>query len=222
MKTIIIILIAFISSALNAQSTDTSFNYNDDYILRKIIPALPMGWTFSQQKGEFIIDRTDSVTIVDKRILKIPNYQKVQDDTILKYGHKAKSVIIYKYDNRWTIEKTLSANTNNIEIYQQLNKLPDKYGITDLLDKSKSSRGNNVYTGNTEKEKQLIKQFEAEKNELLSKLILMPYYNTEKYSLFLKSTYGCIDDFYSVYPSKASLELYQILALFSELTEKNN
>jgi hypothetical protein len=222
MKTrLILLLVLGFSTILKAQTADSSFNYNDDYILRKIIPALPQGWTFSQKPGEFIIERTDSVLAADKRLLKVPANQKISDDTVLKYGIKTKSIIIYKYDARWTYEQTLQANSSNTQIYQLLKKLPEKYNITNLLDKSKSTRGNNVYTGKTEAEKKQVIAFDKERKELLAKLVQMPNYHTEKYSLFLKSTQGCNDDYFTIYPSSASLDLYQILTLFSELTEKS-
>jgi hypothetical protein len=222
MKTRLILLIAIaFSTLIKAQTTDTSFNYNDDYVLRKIIPALPQGWTFSQKPGEFIIERTDSVLEGDKRLFKIPVNRKMSDDSVLKFGTKTKSIIVYKYDTRWTYEQTLKANSNNTQIYQLLKKLPEKFNITKLVDKSKTTRGNIVYTGKTDEEKKLVIAFEKERNELLAKLVQMPNYHTEKYSLFLYSTQGCDDDYFTIYPSSASYELYTIITLVSELTEKS-
>ncbi len=223
MKTrLILLFLIAVSNFVEAQIKDTSFSYKDDYVLHKIIPALPQGWTFSQKPGEFIIERNDSVLAGDKRQMKIPTNQKIPDDSIFKYGYKTKSIIVFNYDSRWAYEKTLKVNSNNTQIYQLLKMLPEKYKVTKLLDKSKSTRGNNVYTGKTDEEKKQVMDFEKERNQLLAKLVQMPNYHTEKYSLFLKSTSGCNDDYFSIYPSEASLQLYQILALFSELTEKSN
>jgi len=223
MKTQIIILYLIACSfTLKAQNTDSAFCYQDDYILIKLIPLLPQGWTFLEKDNEFIIQRNDSVYIVDRKNLKINRGENLKDDTIIKYGTKTQSKIIFKYENRWSYEQNIIANSNNMIIYEQLKKLPEKYKITDLADKSKSTRETIVYFGKTDEEKELIKQFEKEKNVWMSKIITKPNYHTEKYSLFLKSTYGCNDDFYSVYPSVASLQLYTILTLFFELTEKSS
>jgi len=212
---------------LEAQSpdtvpNDTVFNYKQDYILRKIIPVLHQGWTFTEKDGEFIIEKDDSIYIADRRKLNIPYGKKIPDDTILKFGTKAKSAIIYSYEKRWSFEQILAANTNNTDIFQQLKKISEKYNINSLIDKSKSTKENVVYIANTDKEKAQLEQYEKEKKELLSKLITKPKYHTEKYSLFLKSTYGCNNDFFSVYPAEASIQLYDILILFNELTEKSN
>lgn len=220
-KTVIFYLIS-LSFSLKAISQDSTFNFKDDYIFRKLIPALPQNWKFYEMDSQFFIERTDSVTIVDKRSLNIPNNQKIPDDTILKYGSKIKSIIIYKYEKRWPYEQILAAKSNNIQIYQQLKKLPEKYKISNFIDKSKSNKFNIVYTGSNEKETQLIEQYEKEKNDLEFRLITLPNYHTEKYSLFLKSIIGCNDENYSVIPSAASLQLYDILTLFRELTEKSS
>ena len=220
MKTFIFILsIVFFPFSQKAQNIDTTFNYQDDYILNKIIPVLPHGWTFKAQNNQFIISRNDSVVSALRKSLSFTIDYKISKDSILKYGQNVVSEIIYKYEHRWTFEQTTSANSNNIQINQSIKKLPEKYGITNLLDKSISTRFNSVFTGNTEKEKQLIYQYEKEKNELMSKLIKMPNYHTEKYSLFLYIMSGCNDDNYCIYPEKASQELYDILTLFMELSE---
>jgi len=221
MKTYLTILFVIaLSACTKAQTPDTSFNYKDDFILAKIISALPQGWTFSEKAGEFIIERTDSVIVVNREQLQIPANRKISEDTISKFGYRSKSMIVYAYTPRWTFEQKSKINSNNTQIYQQLKKLPAKYKITGLLDRTKSSRGNDVYTGKTEAEKELVSKYDKEKSELMAKLIQMPNYNTDKYCLFLKSTQGCNDREYSVYPEKASLQLYEILANFSEMTEK--
>jgi GR25 family glycosyltransferase involved in LPS biosynthesis len=221
MKTVLIVICSiFLSLSLKSQNADTISTFNDDYILKKLIPAIPMGWNIIKTDSEIIIKRKDSIFIADRRKLNIPMFKKISDDTILKYGTKSAGKIILRYENRWTEEQKINAKSNNIQIYQQMSKLPGKYNIYNLKDKTKSTKQETVYTGNTDKEKELIKQFENEKNELVAKLINFPKYNTEKYSLFLKSTIGCDDEYISVYPSSASIELYNILTLFFELTEK--
>jgi hypothetical protein len=222
MKTKLFLLFFFLIfiSSINAQSIDTSKSYLNDNILNRIIPALPQGWSFYDKTGEFCIELADSVLIADKSKLNVANNKKIQDDSIIKFGFKTKSMITFRYESRWTYEQSMKAKSSNLQVYQLLKKLPEKYKITSLLDKTKSTRGNNVYTGTTNEEKELVKKYEKEKSELLAKIIATPSYNTENYSLFLQSTQGCSDDYYSVYPASSSVQLYQILALFSELAEK--
>ena len=222
MKTIIFLFCFFINSCLvTAEPSDTTFNYKNDNILKKIFSVLPSGWKFFEKDGFIIIERTDSVTMINRRQINKFSLQKIQDDTIMKYGFKAKSSIVYKYEKRWTYENTVKANGNNMLIYQQLQKLPEKYNISKLFNKSESTKINTVYKGSDKQEIMLIEQYEKEKDMLESQLIKLPDYHTEKYSLFLVSKYGCNDDEHSVLPAEASIQLYDILILFRELTEKS-
>jgi len=209
-------------SSIRAQQSDSSFNYENDYILKKIVQVLPKGWSFYENNGKLIIEKNDSVTILDKKVLHIPYNHKPSDDTILKYGERTKSQIIYKFEPRWSFEQTVSANSNNIPIYKEISNLPEKYKITGLIDKSQSTRVKKVYTGNTKEEKNRILQYEKEKDSLTSKIVLQPNYNTEKYSLFLLSVKGGDYENFSMYPKEALIQLYDILNLFNELTEKSN
>jgi hypothetical protein len=211
----------FSSFCVQSQTSDSIFDYKTDQILSKILKSLPKGWTFYEQKGELIIEKNDSIVIAEKAQIGVAANKKVSQDSVLKYGYKSKSRIIYKYSTRWTYEQTLNANSNNTKIYQQIKELPTKYKITNLFDKGKSSRNKNVYTGKTDEEKKIILQYEKEKGLLTSKLILIPNYHTDNYSLFLLSTSGVNNNFVTVYPNEASLQLNDILNLFYELTEKS-
>lgn len=222
MKTkLFLILFVVTFFAAKSQTSDTSFNNKSDLILSKIIKSLPKGWNYTAKSGELIIEKKDSVIVAGKALLGFAANKKIPQDTVLKYGHKSKSRIIYKYTDRWTTEQTMTASSNNTKIYQQIKESPVKYKITNLFDNAKSSRCENVYTGKTDEEKKLVAQYEQEKSILNSKLILTPNYHTDYYSLFLVSTEGATDDMITVYPNDASLQLNDILNLFYELTEKS-
>src|ERR1035438_5130940 len=122
-------LLLFLSpTLLQSQVSDTvkRFVYNDDLILKKIVNALPAGWTFKSNDTTFIISRIDSVIISDRKSLHIIGGQKMPMDSIVKYGHKGKSELIYRHEPRWTEEQKMNAKSNNIEINQQLSNLPVK------------------------------------------------------------------------------------------------
>lgn len=221
MKKIILaitLLIAF-SGGSFAQVSDTI--KSDDAILSKIIKSMPKGWEFEANSGKFIFTKTDSVFIASRKILNYPMTKKIPADTILKHGTKTTSYIVYKYETRWTTEQTMSSYSNNTKIYQKIKGLPQKYNITTLYDKSLSTRGNVIYTGKTDDEKSRIKKFEEEKSGLLKKIIQLPNYHTDYYSLFLIESHGCNDDDICVAPDNASLQLYEILALIQDFTEKS-
>ncbi len=217
-----ILLVPFV---IKSQVTDnvSKFLYENDSIIKRFVKVLPSSWTFSASDSTIIISKNDSVIIAARKLLHFAGGKgkgiALPLDTILKYGHKGKSEIIYKYEPRWTDEQKLSAQSNNNEISQQIDALPGKYGITYLLDKSKSSDRNNVYTGHNANEIQLVKKFETEKNQLLSKMIALPTNNTVKYSFFFKSISGYNDNNNLVYPLEAYQQFYDLRSLFNQLTE---
>ncbi len=204
---------------LNAQVSDSLIN--DDAILSKIIKSIPKGWVFEVKDGAFIFRKSDSVIIASKKLLNYPMSKKIPIDTIIKYGTKTTSYISYKYDKRWTTEQTMAAYSNNTKIYQKLKALPTKYELLSLYDKTLSTRGHVVYTGKTEEEKKRVKKFEEERAGLLSKITLLPNYHTDYFSLFLIKSNGCNDDDICVAPDNASIQLYEILALMQDFTEKS-
>jgi hypothetical protein len=222
---IFIIIFSFVTLKYSfAQSFDTTKIKNDS-ILKKIFSFIPEEWSVSINDSEFTFERKDSVWILNEDRFNSPKTNETKDEKnerIKQEGKKSKSRLVLKYENRWSYEKILVAKNMNPSIYGEISKLPEKYNITNLYDKSLSSRGNAVYTGVTTNERDQIAKFENEKNKLLSKVVKIPVYNTERYSFFIKSMYGYNDNTHQIYPEEASLQLYQILALFSELTEKFN
>lgn len=211
-------LIAF-STISNAQVADSLIN--EDVILSKIIKSIPKGWVFEVKKDQFIFIKSDSVIIASKKQINYPMTKKIPYDTIIKYGSKTTSYIAYKFDKRWTTEQTMAAYSNNTKIYQKLKELPKKYELTLLYDKTLTTRGNVVYTGKTDDEKKRVKKFEEEKAGLLSKITLLPNYHTDYFSLFLIKSNGCNDDDICVAPDNASIQLYEILAIIQDFTEKS-
>jgi len=227
-KIFLSLIICFVFFTTNAQKTDSLLLKKDsipetteDFILKRIISLLPPGWVFTDNKDEFIITRKDSIYIANKSLFNLPKNKKLSSDTIMIYGEKIQSKIIYRVEPRWTTEQNLKANSNNAKILSQINQLPEKYNITHLADKSKSSRESIVYTGKTNEEKELINKYENEKTVLRKNLIQKPIYHTEKYSLYLISTTGGNYNNFSIYPESAYIELYTILSTFFELTEKS-
>ncbi|MGD0709848.1 MAG: hypothetical protein ABR968_01570 [Bacteroidales bacterium] len=219
------ILVLMVPFLIKSQVTDSmkKFSYADDSILKRFVNTLPKSWTFTATDSTIIISRNDSVIIAKRKLIHFTSRKgpNLPVDSIKKYGHKGKTELIYRYEPRWTEEQKLRAISNNDEIIQQLANLPDKYGIANLLDKTKSTKLNNVYTGHTDKEIQMVRQFEIEKNYLLSKMETLPTNISDKYSFFFKSSTGVNDNINIVYPIEAYQQFFDILALFNELTEKS-
>jgi len=195
----------------------------NDSILNKICALIPKGWTVSTNDSEFVFVRKDSIWILNENRFnstKTTESKSDKQERIKKEGSKGTTILILKYQKRWSYERILVANNMNPSLYTAIGQLPEKYQITNLYDKSQSVRGNVVYTGSTPKEKAQIAKYEKEKKELLSKVTKIPDFNTSNYSLFTYSISGTNDSNHSVYPEDASLELFQILALFCDYAKK--
>ncbi|MFA5783139.1 MAG: hypothetical protein WC868_12805 [Bacteroidales bacterium] len=222
MKKLLFIIITFIISSrfsYTQNSDTTSLHFHEDSILNKIITSIPKGWIVSTKNGEIIFEKTDSVLILNEDRYNTQNINKTKAERIERiktHGIKGKSRLVLKYENRWTYEKILTVKNTNTYVYQEIKKLPEKYKIANLYDKTLSSRETAIYTGVTQKEKDQISKYEKEKKELLSNTIVLPNYNTEKYSFFTKSMSGYNDNTHDIYPEEASLQLFQILTLFIE------
>ena len=62
----------------------------------------------------------------------------------------------------------------------------------------------------------MIAQYEKEKKELLSKIVILPNYHTENFSFFYEYMTGFDDNTHLIYPEEASLQLFRIKILFFE------
>ena len=92
--------------------------------------------------------------------------------------------------------------------------------ISALKDIVLSSKDKAVYTPKTETDKKRILDYYKEREMLQSKIIKLPDFSSQKYSLFIISTTGCNDDNHLVYPDEASVELYGILNFLREVCGK--
>jgi len=222
MKKILLIIITFVALgkfSYTQNSDSTSLSFNEDSILKKIITLLPEGWNSSIKKDSLIFERLDTTWILAKNQSDSSNKQETRtekNERIKKNGVITKSHIILKYEPKWNYEKKLSVKNCNTVLSQEIQKLPGKYNIVQLYNSTLSTRGNPVYTGITPKEKNQIAKYENEKNELQSKIVTLPDYNSEKYSFFIKSMSGYNDNTHDIYPEEASLQFFQILTLFFE------
>lgn len=226
MKRALLLMVIFfiLHNVSYSQNADTSLlqMYNDT-ILKKIFEFIPKGWAISVNNDQLVFERADSVLILTEDRYNDQNLKKTKfekTERIKSLGKKGKSRIVLRFENIWSPEKILAGKNVASFIYQDLKKLPAKYGITNLYDTTLSTRENSVYTGVSEKEKKQVEKYEKAKKELLLNFVQLPNFNTEKYSFFITSKSGFNDNTHSIYPEEASSELYQILTIFVEYSKR--
>jgi hypothetical protein len=228
MKTKIIFIVYFISifhyNKIFAQATEEEISkefYKADGNINLIINNLPAGWVFTADKGDFIIFRKDSVLILSENRINAPLENKeVKLNHIKEFGVKTQAKVIIHYENKWDFLRIQEAQIKNASIMDEIQKLPEKMKITSLLDSKLSRKGKPVYTAKNEKDQLCISNYYKEEERLEKKIVKLPDFNSQLYSLFIVSEDGKEDNMHYVYPTGASIELYTILSLFREACGK--
>jgi len=211
-------------SKVSAQASEEEIvttGYRSDGIINIIIEYLPKGWTFRESNGFFIIQRADSILVLNENTLNMPVEKKeLKDNRIIKNGKKTVGKIIIRYEDKWDFLKFQEASLNNSTVYNEISLLPAKMGITQLKDAKLSAKGNTVYTPQTDQDKLKIEKYYTERKKLENKIVKTPDNSTQKYSLFIVSKSGCNDDSHIIYPDEASVELYKIISFINEISGK--
>lgn len=194
---------------------------DEDYLLVKVKELLPAGWEiFSHIKGVIVIQKNEPVYVMDENRINAPVSMETKEELekrIKTYGKQVKPEFEFKYYNKLTDEYIESAKKHNDSIYNVVNSLPKKYKIENLRDNFASSKGETRFYGNTDEESERIKKYEIEKYNLLDKIIKLPDYNSENYSLYLDLIIGMDDQMHLVWPLESSSEMFKI----KEILDKN-
>lgn len=203
----------------NIQAQDTTDVISNDNILRLIRSVVPPGWIMRADSDLIIVQRIEQVWILEGNRLNAPagETREQRMDRVQSKGQKSTAFISFHYEPIWDpmrIEESMSFNAG---IYAKIKALPERHGIVELYNPALSSRTEKVYTPKTPKDEVNIAAYHRERAELLASLIRMPDHNTEKYSLFLIEKQGGDDQFTTVFPEEASIELNTIHMLFREL-----
>jgi len=208
-----------------SQSFSQTNSISDDTIIKNILHYLPKGWFIYEKENQLVFEKQDTVWVLNENQINAPVSNETKEERkarIKKFGKVDKSKIVYQYEKKWNPEKIKQAVVENDTISKELHRLPKKYNIENLRDINLSSREDDVYIGKTDKEKQAINLYEKEKASLIKKVVQIPDYNTENFSLTFLNSSGCIDDLHIVYPDVISYENYQIRSLFNELAQNNH
>jgi hypothetical protein len=225
LKTIVFLLpfIIHINNSM-AQASEKEISkefYRADGNINLIINYLPAGWSFREENGCFIISRKDSaLMLIDTSMNFSTEKSEARNKRIQEHGVKILPQIVIRHEDKWDFLRIQEAQIRNSELQGQLYNLADKMGVAPLLDAKLSRKGRPVYTAVTEADKKKLANYYKEKEKLEKKIITVPDFSSQNYSLFIVSSTGKIDDTHIVYPASASNEVYTILALFREACGK--
>jgi hypothetical protein len=218
------VLILLVSFEMKAQSTESEISkefYKADANISIVLNYIPKNWVFTADSNHFTITCTDTVWILDENRINAPMEKKEDQIARIKSnGKRIVQVIVLRYVNKWTPDQLQQAKIQNAYYDDEIHKLPSKYNIEYLRDNKLSGKRGTIYTPTNEQEKKRIEQYEMELAKLQGKKTILPDFHSEKYSLFLESTTGKMDDNHLVYPGENSIELYTILSTFREICGK--
>ncbi|MBI5402220.1 MAG: hypothetical protein HY959_02370 [Ignavibacteriae bacterium] len=210
-------ILLFVADEMKAQKNPIIDSDNKISNLKK---SLPEGWEmFAQINGVLTIQKETIAYVLFENMINAPANIETKEEIekrIIENGKQVKPHFEFKYYNRMSDEHIESARRKNDSIYALVKSLPKKYNIQHLKNKFASSKGEDIYSANTEGEMEIIKKYEIEKDNLLDKIIKLPDYNSENYSLYIDSKVGMGDEFHLVCPFEISKEMYGLLRLFDK------
>lgn len=201
---------------LNSNDRTKSMSIENDFFIESIKRKLPKNWTVKIEDNKLIFERKGEIWIKQENKINAPINPKKEKDSLesfKKNGIKAKCQMTLRFEKRNSIDIYFNKIKENITTRDSINKLPSKYNIDKLIDPNLSRKGEPFYIPKTDEEKIRIDQYYKEKFELEKKLNLFPHFYIENFILYLDNATGLQDEFHSVYPEKASEELYSILEM---------
>ena len=195
---------------------------DQDQVLKNLRSQLPEGWTLEAREKRIVFSRKDSIWVkhVNKNNQQA-NVKKMNADervaSFKKEGKKAKAMISFRMEPKWTAQSIKKAEEQNKKAFAQIAKLPEKLKIENLYDSVLSEKEGEHYTAKTDADRAQLKKFNEERDKLLKSVIQVPFLQTEKYSLFTDISSGVEDATTDIYPEQASSELYKIQNMVNEV-----
>jgi hypothetical protein len=190
-----------------------------DIMLTKVKSLLPKGWSMSSSNDTLFIQRDDSAYIFYENRINAPVSRESREEInkrIIKNGFRERPGFIIRFYTKLDSSELATSKVLNITLQKIIYALPEKFDIEYLRDKFAMSKGEEIYTGKTDEEKERIEDYYKEKNKMLKEIPRLPDFNSEKYSLYLDMVTGMEDQMHLVYPYDISTEIYKIRELLNE------
>ncbi|MBI3039632.1 hypothetical protein HYY75_11420 [bacterium] len=194
-----------------------------DSIVESLRNKIPKGWKISVTKDELSVIKEERCWVLFENRINAPFSQEKpgeREQRIRSQGKEVYAEIKFKMEPRWPPEKIEKVTGENLETFKKIQGLPRQFSIDHLHDSFLSSKGEETFVPKTEKEKKRVEEFKKAKLELEKKIVKLPDFHTQNFSLFVDSHKGLEDEFHIVYPEETSREGYQVLSEIKELCEK--
>ncbi len=197
----------------------------DDAVLGKLKNRLPAHWTMTIENEKLIIESSQPVTITFTNRLNAPppmvtnpSTQGQQGTAANPAGKQVNQRFVFRLESRWYPERLDKIKKSNQAVYDEIDGLPGKLGISHLYrPMSKTEEG--IFRPKTAEEQAQVKKYWQERDILLKKLAPLPNYLSGKYALFFVETIGMPDAFTEVQPAAAVKEMIEIEKIFPGVLE---
>ncbi|MFH0867635.1 MAG: hypothetical protein V1904_15705 [Bacteroidota bacterium] len=195
---------------------------NQDSILDILKSKISKEWDFKLENDTLVIKSNDSLWIGFYNIAGAPfddpEYKKFTDEYLQKHGRKIKACIIFRAEEKWTIEKISEIKNENLKIQEEIENLISKYQLSHL---ERTFRWEEELFWNTTTEEEIrIEAYKKEKAELEAKKKELPDYSSQNYSLFIISRNWEESLSYMVpmiCPEKEKIKINELEMLLNEL-----
>jgi hypothetical protein len=180
-----------------------AIDWKEDQALLKLSQSLPAGWAVSSDESHVMIQRSEPVWIMCENRINAPVSRQTEEERIAQIkeiGVQTYPKFVFRLEKKWTSEEMITALKKNRQIQEEMNQLPEQYGIANLLDKFLSSKGEPAYIANSAEETARIEKYNIEKARLGKEWVEIPGYTSQKYSLFLERLEGDADELSTAYP----------------------
>jgi len=178
-----------------------------DEVLEKLKESLPINWTMKLEKDTLIIVCKEQCYILFENKINAPFNKETptqKEERFKKGGKLINGQFVFVLKNKLSDKEIKQVKSENNKINEAIVALQKN-----LKDIPTSYKDGKYWPRNKEEEK-LVLDYEKEKNNLESKIIKLPDYQSDKYALYLESETGMETGFVSVFPEKFSEEMYKI------------
>lgn len=186
-----------------------------DARLSRVAAALPPGWTMAVDGGRLVFTRAGDIYVVSANRVNGPatmETEAARAARIRRLGRRTVASLEYRLEPRWSRERWAQARATNDRVMRALSALPAKHDIQGLLDKRLSSKGPQ-YVARTDADRARLAAYDVEKDALEAACVVLPRYESARWSIFLVRAVGRDDDMHGVSPEAASRELLSVEAL---------
>ena len=226
MKQLFLVLISLVSFSKVSSQTKIV----EDSILNNLALQIKKHWNIEIREDSLIIESKNSMWVDFYNIAGAPfddpEYEKYSEEYLKENGRKVKAKILFKLEPKWTQARKEYVLKVNSLIYREIDSLIYKYNISHL---KRSFRWHEEhFWGTTKEEDKRIDSYKMEKEKLMNKMIIIPSYNSEFYSLFIVDRNWMLSEVNSahlvpvIFPETESIEIYNLEALFDELLANQN